>query len=91
MDCVALRIRHDIVGFGVRYNVDMIAASFVRKAEDILCIREVLGEAGEHIKIVAKIENQEGLQNFGNCLLVAAHPCVFVALGTPCLFPTSRA
>ena len=46
--------RHDIAGFGLRYNVDMIAASFVRKAEDIAVIREVLGDAGAHVKIIAK-------------------------------------
>lgn len=54
----------DIVNFGVRYGVDMIAASFVRKASDIDVIRNVLGPAGKHIKIIAKIENQEGLQNY---------------------------
>ncbi len=51
--------KSDLVDFGVHYNVDMIAASFVRKASDIATIRETLGVAGRHIKIVAKIENQE--------------------------------
>lgn len=54
----------DLVNFGVANNVDYIAASFVRKASDIDFIRQVLGEKGKHIKIIAKIENQEGLENY---------------------------
>jgi pyruvate kinase len=42
----------------------MIAASFVRKAEDIDSIRDLLGPRGAHVKIIAKIENQEGIENF---------------------------
>ena len=53
--------RDDLVNFGLKYGVDMIAASFVRKASDVVFIREVLGPAGRHIKIISKIENQEGL------------------------------
>jgi pyruvate kinase len=58
----------DLVSFGVKYNVDFIAASFVRKASDIDFIRQVLGEAGAHIKIISKIENQEGLENYDEIL-----------------------
>lgn len=58
----------DLVDFGVRYHVDYIAASFVRKGSDIDIIRDVLGEPGAHIKIIAKIENQEGLENFPSIL-----------------------
>lgn len=58
----------DIVNFGLVENVDYIAASFVRKGSDIELIRETLGEAGKHIKIIAKIENQEGLDNFADIL-----------------------
>jgi len=54
----------DIQIWGIKNNVDFIAASFVRKAEDITKIRDVLGEEGKHIHIIAKIENQEGLQNY---------------------------
>lgn len=54
----------DLVDFGVKNQVDFIAASFVRKASDISHIREVLGKDGASIKIIAKIENQEGLENF---------------------------
>ena len=56
---------HDIVGFGVVHDVDFIAASFVRKAEDVEKIREVLDSAGgKSIKIISKVENHEGLCNY---------------------------
>lgn len=54
----------DIVNWGVKYEVDMIAASFVRKAADVTRIREVLGEEGKDIKIICKIENLEGMENY---------------------------
>ena len=40
-------------------DVDMVFASFIRDADGVRAIREVLGEAGKHIKIVPKIENQQ--------------------------------
>ena len=58
----------DLQNFGVKHGVDFIAASFVRKAHDIEFIREVLGEKGASIKIIAKIENQEGLENYDEIL-----------------------
>lgn len=52
------------IAFGVKEGVDMIAASFVRKAEDILQIRQLLEDAGAgHISIISKIENEEGVEN----------------------------
>ena len=60
--------KDDLINFGLRHNVDMIAASFVRKGSDIGVIRDVLGAAGRHIKVVAKIENQEGLHNYDDIL-----------------------
>ncbi|CDR43326.1 CYFA0S11e04104g1_1 [Cyberlindnera fabianii] len=54
--------------FGVKNRVHMIFASFIRTANDIKTIREVLGEDGKDIKIIAKIENQQGVNNFDEIL-----------------------
>ncbi|KAH7210692.1 pyruvate kinase [Fusarium redolens] len=54
--------------FGVENNVDMVFASFIRRAQDIYDIREVLGEKGKHIQIISKIENRQGLNNFKEIL-----------------------
>lgn len=58
----------DLVSFGLKEGVDMIAASFVRKADDVNYIRDVLGPRGAHIKIISKIENHEGLENYEQVL-----------------------
>lgn len=60
----------DLVEFGVRYNVDMIALSFCRFARDVIECREVMGEAGRHIKVIAKIEDWIGLENVPEILRV---------------------
>lgn len=60
----------DIV-FGIEQGVDFIAASFVRKASDILEIREILERHHAKIDIIAKIENQEGVDNVDEILAVA--------------------
>ncbi|KAG0365313.1 Pyruvate kinase [Gamsiella multidivaricata] len=54
--------------FGVEQNVDMIFASFIRSGEDVREIRRALGEAGKHIKVISKIENYQGVQNFDDIL-----------------------
>ena len=51
------------INFGIKHNVDFIAASFVRSAKDLEILHEVLKENESEAKIVAKIENQEGLDN----------------------------
>lgn len=58
----------DLVNFGIPEGVDFIAASFVRRGSDLDYIREVLGDEGAHIKIISKIENQEGLENYDDIL-----------------------
>jgi pyruvate kinase len=60
---------NDIVNFGIKQNVDFIAASFVRKASDVKNLRQLLADnGGQHIKIICKIENQEGLENYDEIL-----------------------
>lgn len=54
--------------FGVKNNVDMIFASFIRSGDDIKAIRKVLGEEGKQIQIIAKVENQQGVNNFDDIL-----------------------
>lgn len=55
--------------FGCKVGVDFVAASFIRKASDVAEVRKVLDEnGGEHIKIISKIENQEGIDNFDEIL-----------------------
>jgi len=56
--------------FGVKNGVDMVFASFIRRADDILAIRKVLGEDGKDVQIIAKIENQQGVNNFDEILKV---------------------
>lgn len=56
---------------GVRVDFDYVAASFVRNAQDALDVRKVLDDnGGQKIKIIAKIENQEGIDNFKEILEV---------------------
>lgn len=62
---------NDIV-FGIGQDIDFIAASFVRKASDVLEIRELLKtHNAEHIQIISKIENQEGMDNLDEILEVS--------------------
>ena len=61
--------RQDIVDFGITRKVDMIAASFIRTAQDVRNLKKLLHDnGGSQIKIISKIENQQGLENFeGRC------------------------
>lgn len=57
------------IRFGCRQGVDYIAASFTRRKEDVIAIRNILKEEGNtHIQIIAKIENQEGFDNLDEIL-----------------------
>eukprot|EP00474_Spongospora_subterranea_P009291 CRZ09749.1 hypothetical protein [Spongospora subterranea] len=54
--------------FGVEQGVDFIAASFARSGQGVDDIRDVLGPKGSHIKIISKIESEQGLNNFEEIL-----------------------
>lgn len=60
--------RRDIL-FGIEMDVDYIAASFVRSGDDVRALRSLLDEnGGDQIKIISKIENMEGINNFNEIL-----------------------
>lgn len=60
------------IRFGCKNDVDYIAASFVRRRDDVLAIRKILiDEKKDNIQIIAKIENQEGFDNLRDILEVA--------------------
>ncbi len=59
----------DDITNGVKAGFDMIAASFVRRASDVQEIRDLLNKnGGAHVKIISKIESQEGIDNFEEIL-----------------------
>ena len=63
--------RQDII-FGIEMDIDYIAASFVRNAEDVRKLRKLLAaNGGERVKIIAKIENHSGVDNLEEILDVA--------------------
>ncbi len=57
--------------YAIEKDIDFIAHSFVRNKQDVLDIREILNAYGSDIKIIAKIENQEGVDNIDEILEVA--------------------
>lgn len=58
--------------FGIKNDVDFIAASFIRSAKDVLEIRKILeSNGGDDIKIISKIENLEGVQNIDEIIDVS--------------------
>ena len=70
----------DDIKFGIENGIDMIAASFVRKKEDIYDIRKVLEDhGGEDILIISKIESQEGVDNADE--IIEASDGIMVARG----------
>ncbi|MGB3852537.1 MAG: pyruvate kinase [Tunicatimonas sp.] len=65
--------------FGLEHDVDWIALSFVRKAEDIYGLRKIIESKGKHIRIIAKIEKPEALKNIDE--IIKATDGLMVARG----------
>ena len=78
MPYMSQRDKDDII-FGIQQGYDFIAASFVRTAQDVYDIRNLLNEYDSNIRIIAKIENREGVNNIDSIL--AAADAVMVARG----------
>ena len=70
----------DDIIFGIENEVDFVAPSFIRKADDVHEIRKILEQNnGESIEIISKIENQEGVDNIDE--IIAASDGIMVARG----------
>ena len=78
MPYMSQRDRDDTI-FGIQQGFDFIAASFVRTAQDVYDIRNLLNQYDSNIRIIAKIENREGVNNIDSIL--AAADAVMVARG----------
>lgn len=79
MPFISLKDDEDI-RFGCEQDVDFIAASFVRRPEDVMAIRKIITQMGKpKIQIIAKIENQEGFDNLE--AIIDAADGVMVARG----------
>ena len=78
MPYLSQKDREDII-FGIQNGFDFIAASFVRTAQDVYDIRNLLNEYDSNIRIIAKIENREGVNTIDSIL--AAADAVMVARG----------
>ena len=79
MPFISEKDRGDII-IACKHDFDYIAASFTRRAQDVLDIRAILEEQGKpDIKIIAKIENQEAIDNLDE--IIAATDGIMVARG----------
>jgi pyruvate kinase len=67
------------IKFGIGQGVDFIAASFIRKADDVIAIRRILEENDADIMIISKIENREGVENIDD--IIRASDGIMVARG----------
>jgi pyruvate kinase len=70
MPYMSAQDREDIL-FGVREDFDFVAASFCRNAQDVMEIRRLLDDEQSEMRIIAKLENQEGVNNVNEILAVA--------------------
>ncbi|MDF2502679.1 MAG: pyruvate kinase [Clostridium sp.] len=71
LPAVTEKDKSDLI-FGCQQNVDIVAASFIRKASDVLDVRSILNaNGGEKIQVIPKIETQEGVDNIDEILKVS--------------------
>ena len=71
LPAISEKDKNDLI-FGCQQGVDYVAASFIRKADDVKDVRKVLDEnGGKDILIISKIETQEGIDNFDEILKVS--------------------
>lgn len=79
MPYISDRDKDDVL-FGIRSGFDYIAASFVRGAEDVQALRQLLDKnGGEHVRIIAKIENADGVAHIDE--IIEASDAVMIARG----------
>ena len=58
----------EFINWAIDMDIDFIAHSFVRKKEDVLAVKKIIEERNSTIKIISKIENQEGVDNIDEIL-----------------------
>ncbi|KAF1086404.1 Pyruvate kinase [Sporotomaculum syntrophicum] len=78
LPAITERDEQDII-FGIEHDFDFVAASFVRRANDVLTIRKIIEDNGGHMDIIAKIENQEAVNNLDEIIEVS--DAIMVARG----------
>ncbi|TYO96240.1 pyruvate kinase [Desulfallas thermosapovorans] len=78
MPAITEQDKQDII-FGIENSFDFVAASFVRRANDILTIRKIIEDNGGHMDIISKIENREAVNNLDE--IIAVSDGIMVARG----------
>jgi pyruvate kinase len=70
---------HKDILFGIEQDVDFIALSFVRSAEDILALKKIIEEKNSHTQVIAKIEDREAVSNYKE--IIAVSDAIMIARG----------
>ncbi|WP_196594524.1 pyruvate kinase [Pectinatus sottacetonis] len=78
LPAISQQDRNDII-FGIKHDMDFVAASFIQRADDVEAIRTLIKENGGHMEIIPKIECAEGVKNIDS--IIAASDGIMVARG----------